>query len=713
MNSSKLRSRVGSMATDSISAGRSRRGAGLALVAALLSIMIAVGIWLIWLMLVTGGSRELRMATDSGVLNVAKQAVINPGVTLTQQEMQYFWDLTDANGKITLRNYNYVVGRALLVGLDAKRANNPVALQNAKMYADMALTGSRSIGQRLHDALTQGAVTAGTSFGDLACTGSLRMVTTAATKYDPTAYATAYVDAGTASNVWIGSDFEKMLPADALSQYTGTAGHRMIAGYTPITIDINGTKLVYEFVPVHPGEQPHLISQVTFDATTEQKFVQQEPRSLQGKIPPNSFRGKGVTTERISSMGMLAQSCAVVAVTAQHPADMGLAWITVNNPKGYTSFGKVPVIRPGNGIAMSELTTGIFLAADTNGKPVAFSTDPNAIGAWIAFNNSGTGKPPAAVDGSGATNIFDADGNPAGAATLAKLKKTAVPSGGCNQYNVVGPNGTVIEPNCSELFPGFINAYGGEIGTVDCPQTQLLAVEKFQDLLIEALDNIFAEAGGADSAFYYEYVGHSHSSCATIPGLDLGQQKYSGLRIFNRNQSFGWVGTSTTPPVISRPGTIHSLTQQVGNGAPSAYSSLVANVMLIKPEATLPEITALLSSVTLDLNTTHYIYLSDPKGARKLRFTDDSATVPGFQSGITPDGLLSTYSSGQYNTIGTIVDGIEPAGERAFIYPPYPVNATAQGDDYCLWQPGYTSLCLGKMEFRNTCSGSGTFCGPN
>src|SRR6185437_11811475 len=102
---------------------RSTTGATLALTVAATVFLIAISIALFLLAQLLGGFRELRSATDSGSLNVGKNA-IGVGVPLTglslvaKENFQAFPD-AQAGNLIDLRTYNGITGQALLVSLNA------------------------------------------------------------------------------------------------------------------------------------------------------------------------------------------------------------------------------------------------------------------------------------------------------------------------------------------------------------------------------------------------------------------------------------------------------------------------------------------------------------------------------------------------------------------------------------------------------------------
>src|SRR5579862_6224043 len=95
---------------------RSKQGATLALVVAVTVLVVLIGVFCFFVLQLLGGSRETQNATDSGNLNIGKQAIQHPTITLNQGvESDNFGGLVDDNGNINLLNYNRLAAQTLLV----------------------------------------------------------------------------------------------------------------------------------------------------------------------------------------------------------------------------------------------------------------------------------------------------------------------------------------------------------------------------------------------------------------------------------------------------------------------------------------------------------------------------------------------------------------------------------------------------------------------
>ena len=105
---------------------RTNRGATFGLVAIAALVIIIVGVSIFFLAKIIAGGREVANATDAGMLNVAKNFIKNPSVSVDPE----FADVTN-KGPVSLINYNACVAKALLVALNAQAMGNGLALSHA------------------------------------------------------------------------------------------------------------------------------------------------------------------------------------------------------------------------------------------------------------------------------------------------------------------------------------------------------------------------------------------------------------------------------------------------------------------------------------------------------------------------------------------------------------------------------------------------------
>jgi hypothetical protein len=269
-------------------ADRSAGGNVLLLCLLVAFIVSLVALAAFWLIRMVGGSAELGSATDAGTLNVAKQVVSSVGVPLLPEEMNEFGDLVDTNGLITLRTYNGVVARAILVVLNAQELNTDSALSAAREVANMAQCGKNSIGKRLHDAVESPANNKG-AFESVSAQTSKWMIGSVALSDHDCEY--AFLNRDAASNVYLDYRF---INADSIARLTsldalfaGTDGKTYFKGYH--TIDL-GSGFVFQLITLPVGTEPHLISDSNFNRGAEAEYASTLPSSLVGQVPPNCIR---------------------------------------------------------------------------------------------------------------------------------------------------------------------------------------------------------------------------------------------------------------------------------------------------------------------------------------------------------------------------------------------------------------------------------------
>lgn len=665
---------------------RNKRGSMLALLGMGSGVLAAIGIGLFLLIRLLGGMHESENATDAGSLSVAKHAVYDLGVTLTPREREDFGDLVDTNGLITLRTYNRVVARAMLIAMNAQDEKTPAALQHAHEVLDLAQTGNDSIGQRLHDVLINGALHRQAFFAS-ALSNSGRMLGSASVMQHVDAdFQQSYMERGQPCNVYLDDHYitagHKNLLAQRGLTTTDAAGHMLVKGYTVIDL---GDGLVFAFVPVNPNRAPHLVSQREFTSNNVSSLTQVLPASLIGKLPPNSFMNCSAAVDDRSRCTIRRRACSIVgALNKLYPASLPSAYVEVVNPKGYAPPDSLPST---NNWFAKEGMTGTFLFADSNGLPVAFSTDPYIGEQWRAYNANPQGTMPPRYDEHNNPLVFDSSGQPAGLDVLTRISGNAGPLAGCNVMNTVGDGS---DASCRNTLPGFLRAFPGDPSNQNGDRSQLIAVEKYQGNMLELYGRLIN-------------AGLVEQGCGYVEAPKAA----TGLRLFDRNAAYG----DDFDPKFSTPGTVPQLLTQVGNGAYSVVALISQRIHQIKPEATQAEIDNLLNNTTIELDSIKYIYMIDDT-SRQLVF---SATPPKtLVTRVAADGQLQAYSSGSYTTLYKAVNAYAANGLNIYFMVPPPVNSSAIAADYAYYTPssGYRGN-LGSVRFENTISGGGTFCKPN
>jgi hypothetical protein len=325
---------------------RSKQGGTLALVVALILVLVIVGIgFILWNFLI-GGSAQVRNLTDSGVLNVAKQALINPFLTIAPNrtiaglnvETVFGDQLEGPPGarRLTLRVYNQLVAKTVFAQLNASSTlnNTPQARANAQRITVMLNT----LGSELAATLNSFNNLRG-NFENVAQQGTVNKlrntttdVTITARNVHDVAFAARPVGAQrSASNVFINptpgdprGPFPPGVNVNAffaqntvLKTLPGeTTPRRFLVGYSPLTSAAPiGAQVTY-CVPLRPGEQPHSVSNEDFRATTN------PPAGIGGagitQVIANTFRGGSNVTNPLLGGTSAAQmeSAAVVGAGA-------------------------------------------------------------------------------------------------------------------------------------------------------------------------------------------------------------------------------------------------------------------------------------------------------------------------------------------------------------------------------------------------------------
>lgn len=621
---------------------RRAKGSMFIFVSVLLLAIVVVGVGFFVLIKTLAGMRELQNATESGNLNVAKSAFKTPAITLEAGlEKNNFSGLLDDNGTINLRNYNRVVGQVLLVALNAQSQGTAESREHARSLISALQIGNGSIGERLHEALSDGFASQ-TPFDKLAGANFLRLLGQHKLSHKVSEYQIGYLKKGASANVYLDPTIlpgSASIPAGTYS--TGSAdstGFQYLSGYQPVEVSGIGT---IAGVPVLPNQRPHLVSTTDFANNTN--------APVSGlTLPPNSFKSAGAAKEHVSQDFLRAISCSIVgALDNKFTASIPHGYIVLNNPSG--TLDSTPAPNAAN-IFNNELFTGVFVA--NNG---AFSTDRALIDQWAAYNSV---NPPAGPQPP--TNGLFGDPH-----SIKSLGGNGYPS----QCDYTSMDGAGANAGCQSLRNAFEQAYGADY-QLPSATNELTAVEQFRAYVWGLFPN-----GGT----------------INVPS------GFSGIRIFNYSQPSPVAAGQ--PPVFTSAGTIAQILGQVGNGSGSEQSILKIlhqRIREIKPEATKAEIDALLASRTFGLGQKLYIYLS----GKKLQLTETAP--PWIVPNTVADGKPIIVSS-SFQTIGTSVNPPGDAGFRNVVFEEMPDPSTfGLGREEAILTPssGYNNL-LATLEFRS------------
>lgn len=622
---------------------RSQAGATLALIVACTIIIILIGIGIFFLMTIVGGQRELQHASDSGDLNVAKQAILRPNIELDGDAAKNFGamsanrplllDKVDGKNVCNLNSYNRLVGQALLVAMNAEAQGTPEGYEHAgKLFT--ILQGPNGVGSRLAESL--GAQTNTTNFfQSLHLSNTTRMINGNNAR-DDVHYAVGFLeqrptDVG-ATNCLV------PIPAQIPPGY---AGPNVLAFSThdstvkdPTRIYIRGYRGIkfpnipgeLAGVPVQPQLQPHLVSAADFN-------IQQTQPVAGAILPPNSFQS-GVSqknTMAYATMEGLSRALVGVLDSDQLPGIPG-GYIVVHNDAGRSHSGDLS----GTDTVLNHELEYPGIELSGNGF---FSKTSGLVPAWQDHNKESDHK--AGETTPTITDLWDKNGD----AVTSKAQAHQI-SGGyseCHDENTYyGPGGN---SKCADALKAMDNAYhpAGSISNGNTPEGHNLT----------ALESTKCD------------VMHQFNGCGDLsptPGNGTsGQQVYKQAPGGGGNcltASCPWeknVFGNPTRCSISDPGSLRELMRQSGKqkAVDDITTFLRQRLAQMNPDRAsvknkfgkFPLLEADLNSALAQvcpLGADTYIYYSyDNNGTGSLKSTQ--STPPGFVAGEKADGSAVKY----------------------------------------------------------------------
>jgi hypothetical protein len=413
-----------------------RRGATLGLVAACVLVIIVLGVGVFFLAKMFGGGKEVANATDAGTLNLTKQALISPTITLPSSAVNLVGSTspTSENGAefianaypppptgtpptINLFTYNRCVAQALMVALNAQQ-EQAQGSATAVGYAQQVYQDLQTyISQPLQQALIAGGNAANpnilqNNFSSGANKNNVHMY--GDTTVNPTGgYQVAYLtrQGSNSTNVAIDPTILPAMPTSNNLATTAngqpgaiapvstpggiTAGSYFIGGYVPIT----AAGINFYGVPTYPGQQPHLVAGQQFQAALNPP---------QANVPPNAFQM--AASAQMGTSGRIggAFASAIVGAVAGGPFSSGALGsnngvFTASIASGYIEMANLPGTIPGPGFMPTDEQTSIFnneLGNGNMGTPVVASSDgtmfaldngspaspQQEVNAWVAYN---------------------------------------------------------------------------------------------------------------------------------------------------------------------------------------------------------------------------------------------------------------------------------------------------------------------------------------
>jgi hypothetical protein len=738
---------------------RRRRGAVLGLVAACTLVFIVLGIAFFFLAKILGGGREVAHTTDSGILNVCKQAMKNPGVSAAGTDFAFCG--IPVGSPITLYSYNKCVGQAIIVALNAQASGTTTGATHAQAVLTQLQT---AIAGPLRSELMSGS--GGTfnyqsAFAALASLNTTRM--NGNNIVQAPNYGTAFMHGGTSDLSTLASSnlyfYTSEFPAASLSPITfnnastfkptDPGATNYVAGYKPITITVPGVgALNYMTVPLFPQQTPHLVSALDFNNSASSP----DPTTL-----PNAMKINSQSLDSTAQVFGGALACAIVgAVDQGYGAQVPGGYVEIMNRPGATLTGLAPTDNANN-IFNNEMfgTPGVSLVVIPGGGPsgtAIFSNAPSVSGNpnqtliddWYKFN-TGAGPNPGYGSGTsdGAIWISTSPTDPGTVATasqLAKLKQivapnysTAPPAQNClTMLNTQG----FVNGNCLTWMPTIALTYGRTLpsGTVD----------------LSTMGPVFSNVDAIKETVIQEFESRVQRFTVQAPAGptypdNASMNGSTGMGQYITPTGLTGPGTKYPSPFVSmpieKPNSPWTYLQQIDQfggacGTTSVFNKIVQRCQEIVPAITPAQVQALLASNTLPMGAKLYIYL--PGGNTALTgpyagLTMDVGPPPGF-SGQLPDGqpvnpAPAGHCDAHYNLVDLMVNvsRVPPNTTTVPIWQadlnlhqqPFTQTTIAGstdliGYDHALWQDssGFGNL-LGHLEFANTVQGGDQFAAPN
>lgn len=667
---------------------RNERGA-IGLVASVALLVVVLGAGLFLLSMIIGGHRELSNAVDSGVLNVAKQSLVQPTIDVNTLGTPEFSGLGEnKSDQISLLSYNRAVAQVMLVALNAKDENTPLAYNRVKLL-NLQL---EKLGTALAEAINTGS-SLNNAFDQLLTMNNTRMLGGISSRERQ--IRCAFMKPEQSTNMWFAPE---SLPNVDISKYLNNApgakksasGQPYLKGYTPLTfgdVTLVGT-------PVFPASAPHLVSTAEFDSSLTLPDVGIPLSS----IPANSFKG-GANSEHVSTKNFVGSvACAIVGCAKNDfVARIPKGYIRIVNKPGIggTNVDYGMIISDGdNDLFNKELFAPSSISQSDNG---VFTTDKLQLAAWVKYNNS-SGDDENGHDGSLKPDVLGYKTDLMRFGTVANQRATMaellnIKSQICN-CNHLMYTGTLAGP-CKDNAPKWRANYGRMSKFADYTASRPFMV--VEDVKRQILEGRSKPGEGAQA-------------------IDINKPEApSGLMLFNHSATYPM---PAAPMQFAQLGSPWQLMNQVGPCASTrgglAFRDIYMKCQQIRPGTSEAEIIAALDSKKLPMGSSLYLYLDNSD-----KFVMD-ATGPSYKTAIEPDGTRSPEAcQSRYEidnlSVNTARGGSLADADVGFDDAPFSrCPSKPQGIDRAVWSAssGYQNL-MGVMEFENDLSGAGQWCAPN
>lgn len=287
----------------SLKPNRNKKGSMLSLGTALGFFIVVLGAGFVFLVLFMGGQKEVKSATDAGMLNVGKRNIddiwvpVLPTSTYFDCTGDYPDKLMDLDGKMNLRRINRVWAKALMIAINDQAAHSDGGAGSSQSSADSAYNEAKALSDLLAARLLD-QVTMQGYFNTVSTQNSARMlgngVNTSAKGGNN--WKTSCMDRGCESNITMNGAPPFKFPNgfSLVNSYysktsrspvpSGAQNTWFLKGYNAMKVGNHD----YWQVPFKYDEKPHLVSQSTF----EKDMPANTALSWSSPVP-NAFSGEG------------------------------------------------------------------------------------------------------------------------------------------------------------------------------------------------------------------------------------------------------------------------------------------------------------------------------------------------------------------------------------------------------------------------------------
>jgi hypothetical protein len=501
-----------------------KKGATLSLVAALVLVIIAIGVFCFFMAKLLGGARELQNACDAGNLNVARANLRSPdcvifanansgpvdlsGVALAEAQQNFAPQVDPTNGEIDLLTFDKCVGQTMLVAMNAAADPTPQDQQNAKTLIDLVYNPNTGIGTILANKLKSDPAV-DNNFLSLAAALPMRMLDnnnhSSTISVDKDVSYMVRQAPSNSTNLLITSTFQNEIPANYLAldpnfvaenTVKSSDGNTWLQGYSFINIATITDQTSYPImgVAMRPGDKAHLVSQMTFDQLQASPLPGNQQQPAASRIPPNSFKSVAWSPDTHSLKGLQTPSCSIVgtyftslqtALTNKvvSPPSIPCGFLVIANgpdpgnntvqvAAGSQGIGANVGTHQGTDIFGDQLMGGVYIDPNTN--PPAMSQNGGAIPAIEQYRSTNpTGPVP-----SNLANMLDGPSQ-----DYKQTEANMIGAGDgqpilCDDQNSIASDPTPNQ-SCINAVPTMITVYdsNGLTGPSGSYQQGLMAIE--------------------------------------------------------------------------------------------------------------------------------------------------------------------------------------------------------------------------------------------